>query len=232
MARRERTAYLVLMEKMALLASRGSRAAQGRLGCLVPLVIRGQQVCLEAQGQKVDLEQRESLDLEVMLARPVHQDLRASLVFLVKLVWRAFLDPRVTEVREDQLGHRESWARLESREREDPWVFQVLRASLEPRATRASKEKLVERATLVTLVLRDWLGRKVKRVCLVNPVPKDSKECGVILDTMAPRETPVNQETRGQPVYRALEDSTGREVYPACQASRDQRAEMRRTSIL
>lgn len=164
LARRERTAYLVLMEKMARLASRGSRAAQGRLGCLDLLVIREQQVCLEAQEQRVGLELRGNLDLEVMLVRPVPQDLWASLVFLVKLVWRAFLDPRVTEVREAQLGHRESWARLESREREDPWVFQVLRALLEPRATRASKEKSVERATLVTLVSRDWPGRKVKRV--------------------------------------------------------------------
>lgn len=66
----------------------------------------------------------------------------------------------------------------------------------------------------------------------MNPVPKDSKECGVILDTMAPRETLANQETRGHPVYPALEDSTGREVYRACQASRDHRAEMRQTSIL
>ena len=50
-----------------------------------------------------------------------------------------------------------------------------------------------------------------------------SKECGVILDTMALRETLANQETRGQAAYPALEDSTEREVYRACQASRDQR---------
>lgn len=232
LARRERTACLVLMEKMALLASRGLRAAQGSLGGLVLPATREQQVCLEAQEQRVDPELRERLDLEVMLARPVPQDLRASLVFLVRLVWRAFLDPRVTEVREDQLGHRESWARVESREREDPWVFQALRASPEPRATRASKEKSVQRATLVTPVWRDWLGRKVKRASVVNPVPKDSKECGVILDTMAPRETLANQETRGHRAYPALEDSTEREVYRACQASRDQRAETRQTSTL
>lgn len=152
LARRERMACLVLMEKTALPASQGSRAPQGRLeGPALP-VTREQQVCLEAQEQKVDLELGESLDLGVMLAQPVHQDLRASLVFLVRLVWRAFLDPRVTEDREDPLGHRESWARLESREREDPWAFQVLRASPEPRATRVSKEKSVQRATLVTRV--------------------------------------------------------------------------------
>jgi len=72
----------------------------------------------------------------------------------------------------------------------------------------------------------------VKRAWVVNRVPKDSKGCGVIPDTMAPRETLANQETRGQPACPALEDSTEREVYRACQASRDQRAEMRQTSIL
>lgn len=231
LARRGRTVCLVSMEKMALPASQGSRAAQGRLADPALPVTRVQQVCLEAQEQRADLELGERLDLEVMLGRPVHQDLRASLVFLVRLVWRAFLDPRVTEVREDQLGHRESWARVESREREDPWVSQVLRASPEPRATRASKEKSVQRATLVTPVWRDWLGRKVKRVLVVNPVPKDSKECVVILDTTALRETLANRATRGQAACPALGDSTEREAYRACQASRDQRAEMRQTSI-
>jgi len=232
LARRERTACLVSTEKTALPASQASRAAQASLGDPALPVTRAQQGCLEAQEQRVDLELGERLDPEVLLARPVHRDLRASLVFLVRLVWRAFLDPRVTEVREDQLGHRESWARWESREREDPWVFQALRASPEPRATRASKEKSVQRATLVTPVWRDWLGRKVKRASVVSPVPKDSKECGVILDTMAPRETLANQETRVQPAYPALEDSTENEAYRACQASRDQWAEMRQTSTL
>lgn len=55
-------------------------------------------------------------------------------------------------------------------------VFQVPRASVEPRETRASKGNLAQRETLVILVSRDWLARKVKRVCLVSPAPKDSKE--------------------------------------------------------
>lgn len=99
LARRERTVCLVLMERTALLASLESRVPQGRLGGLVVPVTREQQVCLAAPEPRVDLEARESLVPEAMLECLVPQDLRVSLVFPVKLVWRVFLVLRVTEAR-------------------------------------------------------------------------------------------------------------------------------------
>lgn len=179
LAKRERMVCRVLMEKMAHLAFLESRAALGRLGCLVLLVLREQRDYPAAQEQKEDLEQRGNLDLEVMLACPGPLDLWVSLVFLVSLVCKESLDPRVTEASGDQSGHREQSANLEAKEKEGPSVSQVPRVSVEQRETRASKEKLGQRGALVTPVLRDWPARKVKRVCLVNLDPKDSKESGV-----------------------------------------------------
>lgn len=100
-------------------------------------------------------------------------------------------------------------------------MFQGPRVSVEPKETRASKEKSGQRETMVTLALRDWLARKVKRVCLVNPGPKDSKELGVIQDTMDLLETLVNLETWDHQDCPVLGDSVESEEYPACQAFRD-----------
>lgn len=64
---------------------------------------------------------------------------------------------------------------------------------------------MAQRETLVTLVLKDWPVRKVKRVCLVNPGLKDSKESGVTLDTMGLLETLVNLETWDHQDFLVLE---------------------------
>lgn len=220
LARRERMVCQVLMEKMAHLVFQGSRAALARLGCLVLLVLREQRDCLAAQGQKVELDLRARLDLGVTLACLVPPDLWASLVFLVRVVWKEFLDLRVTEASEERLGHRELSASLELKEREDQSVFQVPRVLAEPWETRASKEKLAQRETMVTPVLRDWLARKVIRVCLVNPGLKDSKELGATPDTTDPRETLVNLETWDHQDCPVLGDSMESEEYPASRAFR------------
>lgn len=111
-------------------------------------------------------------------------------------------------------------------------MSQVPRVLVELKETRASKEKSGQRGTLVTLALRDWVARKVKRGCLANLGPKDSKEFGVILDTMDPLETLVNQETRDQQGFRVPGDLTESEEYLACQAFRDHQDVMHLTSIL
>lgn len=162
----------------------------------------------------------------------VPPDLWVNLVFPVRVVWKEFLDPRETEVSEEQLGHRELSARLEAMESEDQSVFQVPRDLVEPRETRASKEKSVRRETMATPVLRDWLARMVKRVCLVSPGPKDSKALGATPDTMAPLETPVNLETWAHWDWRVLGDSTESEEFPACRAFRGPPDAIHLTSIL
>lgn len=191
-----------------------------------------QRDCLVVLGQREDLEIGESLDLEAMLASRVPPDLWASLVFLARLVWKEYLDPRATEAREERSDHRVQSASLETKEREDQWVFQVLKVLAEPKETRASKEKSGRRETLVTPALRDWLVRKVKRVCLVSPAPKDSKESGVILGIMDPLETRVSLETWDRQDCPVLGDSMESEEFPACPAFREQQDAMHPTSIL
>lgn len=127
MAKKERMVCRGLMEKMAHLVFLESRAAQARLGCLVLPVLREQRDCLAVLGQREDLELRVSLDLGAMLACLAPPDLWVSLVFLVRLVWKEFLDQRVTEASEEKLGHRALSARLEAKEKEGQLVFQVLR---------------------------------------------------------------------------------------------------------
>lgn len=118
-----------------------------------------------------------------------------------------------------------------TKEREVLWVFQVPRVLVEPRETRASKGKSGQREMMVTPVLRDWLAKKVKRVCLVNLGPKDSKELGETADTMDPLETLVNLETKDHQDCPVLGDSMASEEYPACQAFRGHQDVMHLTSI-
>lgn len=176
MGRRERMACLASMGRMALLVSLASRVPRGSLGCLVLQAIRVLQACLAAQGPRVELELRVNQAPGDMLEWLAPLDLRVSLVFRVRQEWRVFLDRRVTADREGWLDHRGRSGTLEAKEREDPWASQGLKASQEPRETRDSKEKLGRRETLVTQVLRAWVGRKVKRACLENQDLKDSKE--------------------------------------------------------
>lgn len=232
LAKRERMVCRVLMEKMAHLAFLESRVAPVRPGCPVLLVLREQRDYPAAQEQKVDLEQRGNLDLEVMSACLGPLDLWVSLVFLVSLVCRESLDLRATEGSEDQLGHREQPASLEAKEREGPSVCLAPRVSVEQRETRASKEKSGQRGALVTPESRDWPAKKAKRVCLVNLGPKDSKESGVTLDTMDPLEILANQETRDHQDCLVLGGLMENEEYPVCRAFRDHQDVMHLTSIL
>lgn len=161
---------------MAHLASRASREARGRLGCQVLQATRERRVYLAAREPREALEMREKPVPEDMLGCKVLQDLRVNLGFLARLAWKAFLDLRVIEG-SGVLSELRGWlARGEAREREDQWASQDLRASQEPRETRDSKENLGRRETLVTLVWKDWQGRRGRRVCLVSRGPKDSKE--------------------------------------------------------
>lgn len=112
LARKGKMVCRGLTGKMAHLVFLESRVPPASPVCPVLLVLREQQGCPAVLDPKVDLELREKVDLEVTLVCKVPPDLWVSLVFLVRLVWREYLDLRVTGASGDQSGPREESANL------------------------------------------------------------------------------------------------------------------------